>query len=304
MRASGTRACSRMSRRAKVKAEHLHLRMTSWDVGRGGVLRRVRDQRSLHPNADRRSSSPLENIRRGRDRGLPPHAHAERQRAAVRLVRVELRQLRRELGNSCDPLSSIASSPRAWPLTRLRQPRPGEQADASLDEAQHAVTHESSAPPWRRAVTKGLPSRSAPIHDPKRSRGAPSNDSPGRTRDGPPRVSVDARHGLGERRGEVNEAASNSSSTVSEMARNSSEPHSSCTVASSCLRPVFTSRPVIHLTQHAKQPRELVDRRAPARLRWMRGHHEAQLGANEAGLQVGGARPSSSEIRDGFANRP
>ena len=75
-----------------------------------------------------------------------------------------------------------------------------------------------------------------------------------------------------------------SSRTVSSAARRSSEPHSSWTVASSRRRASAGRRvrALVELAQDTEHARELVDRRAPARLGGVRGHHEPKLGVARA----------------------
>ena len=57
--------------------------------------------------------------------------------------------------------------------------RPASRPTRPSMKRRHCSRMRSSAATVAAGVTKGLPSRSAPIHDPKRSRGGTSNDSPG-----------------------------------------------------------------------------------------------------------------------------
>ena len=89
-----------------------------------------------------------------------------------------------------------------------RQP-PGEQLDAALEEPQALLAHQlERLRPSSAGVTNGLPSRSPPIHEPKLSSGGTVERSLGvvlgeRLLE----VAVDPRDRLGQRRGEVDQAA-------------------------------------------------------------------------------------------------
>ena len=87
-----------------------------------------------------------------------------------------------------------------------------------------------------------------------------------------------------------------SSVTVSCAARRSSDPHSSCTVASRRRRASSAGRvgALVEFAQHPEHAGELVDRGTSARLGRMGGHHQPQLGTVEhlAQLLLGGAGPA------------
>ena len=101
--------------------------------------------------------------------------------------------------------------------------------------------------------------------------------------------------------------ARTSSRTVGETARSSSEPHSSCTAAAIRRRDLLLlaghRQPLVERAQHREDARELVDRRAPARLGRVGGHDELHLGLGERVVQLARARPARGQARDRVAQR-
>ena len=207
-------------------------------VAGGGQRAGALAQRALDRRAGRRAAPPARRSRRRRAaRVARTRSRMNVKRAPVGLVGVALGELagqRGEVRLAARP--GAGSRPRRRPTTRSdSDTRPASSSTRSSRKRRHcsrmSVERLARSPP---GVTYGLPSRSPPIHEPKRQQRRHRDDL-ARVGRGERllEVAVDRGHDVGERGDEPDQAARTSSSTVGDTARSSSEPHSSWTVGSS-----------------------------------------------------------------------
>ena len=217
---------------------------------------------------------------------------------------------------SCDASSGKRSVPRgqdrlesrrrAADAVRQRQPA-GEQLDATLQEPQALLAHQLEC--LHRGGGRDERVAVAVAADPRPEAQQRRDLEPlARVELGERllEVAVHARHRLGERRGEVDQPAAD---LLQHGERGRAQLVGSPQLLHGGQQPPPRAdrvgvRYVVELSEHAEQPRELVDRRAPARLGGVGGHHEPQLGAAKQLAELGGGCAARGELRDRVAHRP